>query len=58
MKESVPPYVIAGGIPAIVIRFRWTADQIKKHEEELYTEELRLDASKSIRFLMTLLIVN
>lgn len=39
--RSMPPYCICGGIPAKVIKFYWTIDQILEHEAQLYPEEER-----------------
>lgn len=41
VSKSMPPYCICGGIPAKVIKFYWTIDQILEHEEKLYPEEER-----------------
>ena len=39
--KDVPPYSIVGGVPAKVIKFYWTIDQILEHEEALYPENER-----------------
>lgn len=41
VNKDIPPYAIAGGVPAKVIKFKWTIDQILKHESVLYPEEER-----------------
>ena len=41
VNRDVPPYAIAGGVPAKVIKFKWSVDQILKHEEILYPENER-----------------
>lgn len=41
VSKSMPPYCICGGIPAKVIKFYWTIDQILEHESKLYPEEER-----------------
>lgn len=41
-KKDVPPYSIVGGVPAKVIKFRFTIDEILEHEEKLYSPEERL----------------
>lgn len=41
VHRSMPPYCICGGVPAKVIKFYWTIDQILEHEEKLYSEEER-----------------
>lgn len=33
--KDVPPYAIVGGIPAKVLKYRFTPAQIKEHEEKL-----------------------
>ena len=39
--KDVPPYSIVGGVPAKVIKFYWTIDQILAHEAVLYPENER-----------------
>ena len=39
--HDVPPYSIAGGIPARVLKCRWSKSQIIKHESLLYPLEER-----------------
>ena len=41
VTKPMPPYCICGGVPAKVIRFYWTIDQILEHEEKLYKENER-----------------
>lgn len=41
VNKDVPPYSIVGGIPAKVIKFYWTIDQILEHESKLYPENER-----------------
>lgn len=41
VSKDVPPYSIAGGVPAKFIKFYWTIDQILEHEAALYPEEDR-----------------
>ncbi len=38
VTKSIPPYCIAGGVPAKVIKFYWTIEQILEHESSLYPE--------------------
>lgn len=42
VNKSMPPYSIVGGVPAKVLKFRWSIDEIMKHEEILYPKEERL----------------
>lgn len=41
VNKDIPPYCIAGGVPAKPIRFYWTIDQILEHESKLYPESER-----------------
>ncbi len=41
VTKDVPPYCIAGGLPAKPIKFKWTIDQILEHEAILYPEDER-----------------
>lgn len=41
VSRSVPPYCIAGGVPAKVLKFYWTVDEIIEHEKILYPEKDR-----------------
>ena len=41
VSKSTPPYSISGGVPAKVIKFYWTVDQILEHESKLYSVEER-----------------
>ena len=45
LRKSTPPYSIVIGNPAKVIGFRFTPEEIIKHEKELYPEEERLPLS-------------
>jgi len=39
VNKNMPPYAIIGGVPAKVLKFRWTIDEIIEHERMLYSEE-------------------
>lgn len=41
VNKDIPPYCIAGGVPAKVIKRIWTIDQILDHEAKLYPKEER-----------------
>lgn len=41
VSKDVPPYCIAGGVPAKVIKFYWSIDQILEHEAKCYSKEER-----------------
>ncbi len=41
VTHSLPPYSIAGGIPAKCLKFRWSVEEIIKHEALLYPEDER-----------------
>ena len=36
VTKNVPPYAIVGGVPAHVLRYRWDAETISRHEAILY----------------------
>ena len=41
VAKPIPPYCIAGGVPAKVIKFYWTVNEIIEHEKKLYKENER-----------------
>ena len=41
--RNVPPYSVVGGIPAKVIRYRWSVKDIIRHEEMLYNENEKIN---------------
>ena len=41
VSKSMPPYCICGGVPARVIKFYWSVDQILEHESKLYPDDQR-----------------
>lgn len=42
VNKNVPPYCIVGGVPAKVIKFYWSIDEILEHEVSVYPEKDRL----------------
>lgn len=48
VNKSCPPYAIVGGVPAKVIKFRLTIDQILEHESILYPVEERFLRSELV----------
>lgn len=50
VTKHVPPYAVAGGIPARVIKYRWDLEGIMEHEKIAYLPEERLspEALKSV----------
>ena len=42
VNRSIPPYCVAAGVPARVVKFYWTIDEIIEHEKILYNESERL----------------
>lgn len=44
--KSIPPYTIAGGVPAKVLKARFTIEEVLQHEEILYTVDRRLTKDK------------
>jgi acetyltransferase-like isoleucine patch superfamily enzyme len=43
VTKNVPPYTIVAGVPARVIRYRWSPEQIQLHEEILYGRRITQD---------------
>ena len=41
VSKSMPPYCICGGVPAKIIKFYWSIEQILEHESKLYPEDQR-----------------
>ena len=52
VTRSIPPYCVAGGVPAKPIKTRWTIEQIMAHECALYPESERYsrDMLKEVLF--------
>ena len=46
IPKNIPPYAIAAGNPAKIIRFRFTPEQIIAHEKKLYIESERLSLAE------------
>ncbi|GHU82942.1 hypothetical protein FACS189415_4280 [Bacteroidia bacterium] len=42
VTKSCPPYSIIGGLPAKILKYRFTIDEIIEHEKRLYSKEKRL----------------
>ena len=51
VTKSMPPYSIIGGIPAKVLKFYWTVDEIIEHEKLLYKEEDRYTRAQLEEFM-------
>ena len=49
--KDVTPYSIVGGVPAKVLKTRWTVEQILEHEEKLYPENERYSLSQINSFI-------
>ena len=43
VTKSCPPYSIIGGIPAKVLKYRFSVDEAMQHEAKLYPVEQRLN---------------
>lgn len=50
INKPMPPYSIVGGIPAKVLKFRFTIDEILQHEKELYPENKRYSREQLVEF--------
>lgn len=49
VNKYIPPYAIVAGIPAKVIKYRFTPEQIIEHEKAIYTEEKRLTLEEIVK---------
>lgn len=49
VTKSCPPYSILVGVPARVLRYRFTIDEILKHEQTLYSKEERFTKEELIK---------
>lgn len=41
LNKSCPPYSIVGGVPAKVLKYRFSIDEALEHEKKLYPESIR-----------------
>lgn len=48
--KSCPPYSIIGGVPAKVIKYRFTIDEVMEHERLLYPEDKRLSREEIVKY--------
>lgn len=48
VNKSCPPYSIIGGVPAKVLKFRFTIDEVLEHERRLYPEDKRFTREELI----------
>lgn len=46
VTKNVMPYSVVGGVPAKLLKYRWTLDQALKHESQLYPLEHRLSKAQ------------
>ena len=42
VTRSCPAYSVVGGVPAKVLKYRFTVDEVLEHERQLYPEGMRL----------------
>ncbi|ADY37290.1 galactoside O-acetyltransferase [Phocaeicola salanitronis DSM 18170] len=42
VTKEIPPYAVAVGNPAKVIKFKWSIDEIMEHERQIYDEKDRM----------------
>lgn len=50
VTKDIPPYAIAAGNPAKVIKFTFTPDEIIEHEKSLYSEDERITLTELQQF--------
>lgn len=41
VTKSCPPYSVIGGVPAKVLKYRFSVEEIIRHEETLYPQDKR-----------------
>ncbi|MDR0603329.1 MAG: acyltransferase [Bacteroidales bacterium] len=49
VNKSCPPYSIIGGVPAKILKFRFTIDEILEHEKILYHKDRRLSKNELVK---------
>ncbi len=49
VTRDVEPYSIVAGVPAKVVRYRWSVEEIMRHEKTLYAVEDRLSETNLCR---------
>lgn len=48
VNKSCPPYSIIGGVPAKILKFRFTIDEVIEHEKKLYPDDKRFTREELI----------
>lgn len=51
VSKDIPPYAIAGGVPAKVIKYKWSVEQILEHESKLYPKDEQYTREQIIDFM-------
>ncbi len=46
VTQDVPPYSLVAGVPARVVRYRWSRAEVTAHEKQLYPPEERLSGNE------------
>ena len=49
VNKYIPPYAIVAGVPAKVLKYRFTPEQIIEHEKALYAEDKRLTLEQIVK---------
>ena len=49
VNKYIPPYAIVAGVPAKVLKYRFTPEQIIEHEKVLYAEDKRLTLEQIVK---------
>jgi len=53
VTRSFPPYAIIGGVPARILKYRFTVEEILAHEQNLYPQEKRYTEDELNAFRVT-----
>lgn len=50
VTKDIPPYCVAGGVPAKFIKFYWSIETILEHEKQCYIESERFTREQLVEF--------
>lgn len=50
VNKDVPPYAIVGGVPAKILKYRFTESEIYEHESILINKDMMKEEERTIKF--------